>query len=280
MKLSKGNYEGYRIFSDGKTTHFTDLFVLYANTILTFKEIKRNRSKDLSDFLYSAATDSAANANTCPTNAKPNTRRTSFSKDAGSSLMPSNIVPRINISRRASIAVAGSSKKDKKRLKSKEVIEAEIRDLQRELASLGVQSTPCNVKTVRDLKILTQIGSGSSCKVYSCCVDGWICAMKEVDIQKKDLSHPRQISQEIDVLEKLPKHRNLMRYLFFQRTDEKFQIFTQLYSGSLDQEIAKRKQKNLPFSRTEIVCILSDIASGLRTLHAHKIIHRGMFLVF
>lgn len=145
-------------------------------------------------------------------------------------------------------------------------------------ASVEKRSPPKSAES-SVIKKYKRIGSGATSKVYSCSVNGWICAMKEVEIKKEDLTHPQNISKEIEVLNALPKHENLIQFMSYKRTEETFQIFLQQYHSSLDEIIAQRKANNNPFTPIEIVTILCDVISGLLMLHTNNIIHRGKFIL-
>jgi len=142
-------------------------------------------------------------------------------------------------------------------------------------ASVEKRSPPKSAES-SVIKKYKRIGSGATSKVYSCSVNGWICAMKEVEIKKEDLTHPQNISKEIEVLNALPKHENLIQFMSYKRTEETFQIFLQQYHSSLDEIIAQRKANNNPFTPIEIVTILCDVISGLLMLHTNNIIHRDI----
>ena len=90
-----------------------------------------------------------------------------------------------------------------------------------------------------------------------------------------DASEPGTVA-ELAALEKIPTHPNLVQYFTHRIVDSRMQLFLRLYSGTLKDIINERVLIQKPFSPLEIVYILSDIACGLKALHKHKIIHRGM----
>ena len=124
----------------------------------------------------------------------------------------------------------------------------------------------------KDVKKIKAIGKGSSSSVYSCYVDGYICAMKEVEQE--------EAKSELETLQHIPKHPNLVRYLSHRYSQGTLQLFLQQYSGTLQEIIDERKQSNNAFSTLEILEILLDISKGLRALHRKKIIHRGISIHF
>lgn len=123
------------------------------------------------------------------------------------------------------------------------------------------------------VKIYGTLGAGACSQVYACSVDGWICAMKEVAIDTEEA--PKAYCDEIEILSKIPKHDNLIRFLSYRKTETSYQIFLQQYHGSLDGNIAQRKKDEKFFTPLEIVTILADVVSGLLCLHSNNIIHRG-----
>lgn len=82
-------------------------------------------------------------------------------------------------------------------------------------------------------------------------------------------------TEEISVLEKLPYHKNFVQYFSHREIKGKLQIFLKQYSGTLRGLIESRKKAKKPFTRKEIIKILTDIACGLNFLHSHNVIHRG-----
>lgn len=124
---------------------------------------------------------------------------------------------------------------------------------------------------MEEIKVL---GSGACATVKSCYVNGWICAVKEINVE--DTLN----TEEIYVLEKLPYHRNFVRYFSHREINGKLQIFLKQYSGTLKGIIEERKKQQRPFKPREIVKILTDIACGLNFLHSHNVIHRGISFSF
>ena len=119
------------------------------------------------------------------------------------------------------------------------------------------------------MEIIAKLGSGAEGIVYSCYLDGWICAIKEVNVFSD------YVPTEIDILSRLPPHPNIIRYFFHRSDTERTQLFLQQYSCTLLDLIQRRKRSNSPFTPQEILRILTDIASGMKFLHSNKIIHRG-----
>ena len=117
---------------------------------------------------------------------------------------------------------------------------------------------------------------GSGASIHLATVSGWQCLVKE--LQRTSLS-PEVASRfefELAMLESLPTHDNLVRYLFHHTTSTHFQIFISRYDGSLAQLMAERIRYSMPFSAREITSCLSDIAAGLECLHRNDILHRDL----
>ena len=81
---------------------------------------------------------------------------------------------------------------------------------------------------------------GSSARVYSVVVDGWFafqwvallshsrtCAMKELRLDLGEGEVVDAFEKEINVLEQLPFHPNIVRYLYHERTGDTIRLFMQ-----------------------------------------------------
>eukprot|EP01102_Stenamoeba_stenopodia_P022816 TRINITY_DN964_c0_g1_i2.p1 TRINITY_DN964_c0_g1~~TRINITY_DN964_c0_g1_i2.p1 ORF type:complete len:620 (-),score=149.75 TRINITY_DN964_c0_g1_i2:58-1917(-) len=150
---------------------------------------------------------------------------------------------------------------------------------------------------------LARVG-GSGAVVHLATVDGWQCAMKELELTGISTAMVERFESEILLLESLPPHRNLVRYLFHQKTKNKLRLFMTRYSCDLASFIRDRKEESLQygmgvgapggigipqtktsfsansgvrlFSAKEIIKFALDIVSGLQVLHEMKIMHRDM----
>lgn len=117
---------------------------------------------------------------------------------------------------------------------------------------------------------------GSFAVVYACNVDGWQCAMKEMQLAGIDQTSIKNFENEIIVLERLPDHKNLVKYLFHIKNDIYIRLFMKIYAGSLFSIIDERNKVNMYFNKQDIIKYLLDIISGLKILHSYKIIHRDL----
>ncbi|PRP87907.1 hypothetical protein PROFUN_02644 [Planoprotostelium fungivorum] len=166
----------------------------------------------------------------------------------------------------------------------------------------GVKKILVDVANVIVADKLVEGVGGSFAGIYNCYVDGWSCCMKELVITEGMLYHLPNIKEkfltEIKLLENLPYHPNITRYLFHREMDDKIQLFTTKYSGSLLDMIELRrgnlkrlkeetklspnsqrrsaKRTKTYFSAREICDIAMQIMDGLEFLHNHDVIHRDL----
>jgi len=150
------------------------------------------------------------------------------------------------------------------------------------LKSTRVTQTILNPSTVeRPLKIVKKrievgerISSGASLAVvYSCYVDGWLCAMKELNTENISSLDIQTFQEEIRLLEYLPKHPNVCQYLFHDYSDNKIRLFMTNYHTTLRAELDKRE---LLLQASEIAIHAHDIIKGLEFLHRNSVIHRDL----
>ena len=124
---------------------------------------------------------------------------------------------------------------------------------------------------------LAEVG-GSNAGVYSCLVDGWMCAMKELDLSDMNQYSIDSFTGEIRLLELLPQHENISRYLFHENNDNCIRLFMTQYNGSLGSYIHQlaKHPKPIPLAPLVIWRLLLDICKGIEFLHAQGIIHRDL----
>eukprot|EP01102_Stenamoeba_stenopodia_P005887 TRINITY_DN16601_c0_g1_i1.p1 TRINITY_DN16601_c0_g1~~TRINITY_DN16601_c0_g1_i1.p1 ORF type:complete len:215 (+),score=37.48 TRINITY_DN16601_c0_g1_i1:637-1281(+) len=126
----------------------------------------------------------------------------------------------------------------------------------------------------QNLTVCELLGTGAStAAVYSCYVDGFMCAMKEFTFAYSNEASLRSFEQEISLLEGMPPHPNIARYLFHTKNANKICLFLTKYSGTLRDVLSNRKD---PFPLSFLIPRLLDIARGLEFLHFHNIIHRDL----
>eukprot|EP00009_Paramoeba_aestuarina_P012077 CAMPEP_0201539964 /NCGR_PEP_ID=MMETSP0161_2-20130828/70689_1 /ASSEMBLY_ACC=CAM_ASM_000251 /TAXON_ID=180227 /ORGANISM="Neoparamoeba aestuarina, Strain SoJaBio B1-5/56/2" /LENGTH=319 /DNA_ID=CAMNT_0047947395 /DNA_START=1428 /DNA_END=2387 /DNA_ORIENTATION=- len=110
--------------------------------------------------------------------------------------------------------------------------------------------------------------------VYACTVDGWQCAVKSLSLEGITPQEVDSFVSEIKILESLPTHPNLVRYLFHETSPSLVRLFMRRYYGNLTKYLQKREDLEEILTLKDIVSIGKDIAVGLEVLHTHQIIHR------
>ena len=80
------------------------------------------------------------------------------------------------------------------------------------------------------------------------------------------------------MLESLPPHKNLVRFLFHRKGNDRIRIFMRRYESTLDLYLSKRRgAEKIEFLSIGDVARLSlDIVRALEILHDYKIIHRDV----
>ena len=82
-------------------------------------------------------------------------------------------------------------------------------------------------------------GGGSSAAVYSCSIDGWRCALKELNIERCNSATIEAFVAEIRMVESLPPHPNIVRYLAHERRGDTIRLYMTRYSATLDDHLNK-----------------------------------------
>ena len=78
------------------------------------------------------------------------------------------------------------------------------------------------------------------------------------------------------MLETLPGHQNVMRYLFHDTIDNALRIFTTRYDCTLQHILKQRKSSACPFLVSEIMQFGLEVVRGLIFLHENNIIHKDI----
>lgn len=118
-------------------------------------------------------------------------------------------------------------------------------------------------------------GGGSSAAIYVCSIDGWRCVMKELVLERCNDASIAAFEHEIQLVERLPYHPNICRYLAHEHRGDTMRLYMTHYSATLATYLAKANSTH-PFPSTSVARWLRDLVSGLRFLHERQIIHRDL----
>lgn len=128
---------------------------------------------------------------------------------------------------------------------------------------------------------LTAIGNGMGTSIFSCLVDGWQCCMKEMSLEGVSEADAKAFETEVELLEKLPYHPNIARYLFHEKSDNRYRLFMTKYAMSLREVINTRRAHVSAgtasyFYPGEIAKWVAQIANGCDFLHKNHVVHRNL----
>lgn len=128
---------------------------------------------------------------------------------------------------------------------------------------------------------LTAVGNGMGTALFSCLVDGWQCCMKEMSLEGVSEAEARSFDTEIELLEKLPFHPNIARYLFHEKSDNRVRLFMTKYAISLRDVINTRRAAVSEGTLTyfypgEVAKWAAQIANGVEFLHKNHVVHRNL----
>lgn len=127
------------------------------------------------------------------------------------------------------------------------------------------------------IEIQEKIGvGGSGMVVYSAIVDGWKCAVKELDLSNAKEKEIELFESEVSVMERLPFHKNIERILFHTRSNNTLRIFMTQYKETLGMKLSSLQTQKKYFSLEKIIKLSLDILKGLMFLHEREIIHRDI----
>jgi len=165
-----------------------------------------------------------------------------------------------------------------------EELEARIKELSKgKLAKLNTVFSPRRSKTAITVStksiIITQKiseGGGSSAELYSCLVDGWSVVMKELGTSTMSQASIEAFSREIRLLELMPPHPNIVRYLFHEVKDNYLRLFMTQYDCSLGSYIRAMKESGERIPLKTIYRVLLDVIRGIEYLHSQNIMHRDL----
>jgi len=130
-----------------------------------------------------------------------------------------------------------------------------------------------NLKDIQLGEMLDKGGSGAV--IYYAYVDGWQCVCKEMNLDENSTSL-EYFEKEITLLENLPYHKNIVRYLFHETFGKKLRLFMTRYRSSLLYVLYEREQQKHYLSPDEARRVSLEIIRGLEFLHRHSIMHRDL----
>lgn len=128
---------------------------------------------------------------------------------------------------------------------------------------------------------LTAIGNGMGTSIFSCLVDGWQCCMKEMSLEGVSEAEIKSFETEVELLEKLPYHANIARYLFHEKSDNRYRLFMTKYAMSL-RDVINTRRANVSagtasyFYPGEIAKWVAQVANGVDFLHKNHVVHRNL----
>eukprot|EP01094_Clydonella_sp_ATCC50884_P029183 TRINITY_DN9052_c0_g1_i1.p1 TRINITY_DN9052_c0_g1~~TRINITY_DN9052_c0_g1_i1.p1 ORF type:complete len:498 (-),score=169.99 TRINITY_DN9052_c0_g1_i1:197-1615(-) len=121
---------------------------------------------------------------------------------------------------------------------------------------------------------------GSQASIHYVSVQGLGCVMKELSLSGCDTLD--QVEAEVRILESLPSHPNIVRYLFHHRTGSHLRLFMTKYDCTLSDVIKRRTDPAYGghpenwFEVDELLNLFTGIVKGVQFLHSHCIIHRDL----
>ena len=134
---------------------------------------------------------------------------------------------------------------------------------------------------LREIEICQQLGQGaSSAGVFLVLVDGWACAMKQLKREYVCSFDIKCFERELDILYRLPRHPNIVRYLFHTTIGSDLCLFMQLYSGTLREYLDSQRVNNNYLNYQTLSTMALEIVHGIQFLHSHGVIHRDIKVLF
>jgi len=189
-------------------------------------------------------------------------------------------------------------------LKRELSFEKENKDLEKKKVKhiTSPERTRLHINTT-DIQIqehLPLASKGADYNLYACDVDGWRCMVKELDLTSLPSSARQRWEQEVSLLEQIPFHSNIVRYLFHTRLrtgeSESLLLFMSFRDITLKWQLvreAERVQERLgsegilsdsdtaenlvrphAWSAQQITAMALDLVRGIMHLHKHKVMHR------
>eukprot|EP01102_Stenamoeba_stenopodia_P005534 TRINITY_DN162_c0_g3_i1.p1 TRINITY_DN162_c0_g3~~TRINITY_DN162_c0_g3_i1.p1 ORF type:complete len:703 (-),score=153.41 TRINITY_DN162_c0_g3_i1:231-2339(-) len=153
---------------------------------------------------------------------------------------------------------------------SKDTLKEKEKDDSEELGKI-FESGGFHLVDTAQVKIGRRIAGmgGSGASIFEATVDGWTCALKEInDVKFMNKSTITAFEREIKIIASLPSHPNVCRYLFASKKDNTIRLFMTLYHGTLASTIKAKltsmQRATDPFSQS--VASTSSISRLLSVL--------------
>ena len=112
--------------------------------------------------------------------------------------------------------------------------------------------------------------------VFNASVDGWKCAMREIELSNASEEEVEQCEKEIAEFQKLPFHKNVLRVLLFTRTTNSLRVFTTRYRETLASKLESLSSQSKYLPLDKIVSFTLDIVHALQFLHQKNIFHGNL----
>jgi serine/threonine protein kinase len=134
------------------------------------------------------------------------------------------------------------------------------------------------VVSIKKTRLLNPIADapGSGTSIYNCQVDGFSCACKQLLLPQAISADIVSFEAELEMLETLPSHPNLLRYLFHERNGAHMRMYLTLYSGNLRTYIDTIQRPKGLWQPKEVCKFATQISAGLLAIHRDDIIHRDL----
>mmetsp|Transcript_7496 Transcript_7496/g.23097 ORF Transcript_7496/g.23097 Transcript_7496/m.23097 type:complete len:970 (-) Transcript_7496:106-3015(-) len=124
---------------------------------------------------------------------------------------------------------------------------------------------------------------GSGCSISLVSVDGWQCVAKTLDLEFATKTQLNAFTNEVMILQQLPYHKNIVRYLFHQESKNTLTLFMSHYRCTLrdllnqyrkkfnDAEESEKRSHLLPAKH---VCnAMLDLVAALQFLQSLNLVH-------
>jgi hypothetical protein len=130
--------------------------------------------------------------------------------------------------------------------------------------------------TVEFGKQLSLIPGRSGAMVFTCYINGWECAAKQIDLLGARPAKVEALQREIDILANIPPHPNVVRYLGHESSATKQTLYLSKYDCTLRLILDEQRKKGERYAPILIARYASEVLCGLQYLHSLAIMHRDI----